>query len=70
LALLDASWSSETGKDLKDFLHELFHQLSNQDLDFLDKVYEELAQIKKPKDITSDTLKIILRLKLGIYGCD
>lgn len=70
LALLDASWSSETGKDLKDFLHELFHQLSNQDLDFLDKVYEELAQIKKPKDVTSDTLKIILRLKLGIYGCD
>ncbi|NBB29621.1 DUF5691 domain-containing protein [Cellulophaga sp. BC115SP] len=70
LALLEASWSSETGKDLKDFLNEFFHRLSSQDLDFLNKVHEELAQIKKPKDITSDTIKIILRLKLGIYGCD
>lgn len=70
LALLEASWSTETGKDLKDFLNEFFHRLSSHDLDFLDKVYEELTQIKKPKDITYDTLKVILRLKLGIYGCD
>lgn len=68
LALLEASWSSETGKDLKDFLNEFFHQLSKQDLDFLDKVYTALIQIKNPKEITTDTLKIIHRLKLGIYG--
>lgn len=70
LALLQASWSSETGRDRKDFLMEFFHNLSSHDLDFLENILVELRQIKNPKTIIIETIRIVNRLKLGIYGSD
>lgn len=70
LALLQSSWSSETGRDRKGFLVELFHNLSSHDLDFLENILVELRQIKNPKPIIIETIRIANRLKLGIYGGD
>lgn len=70
LALLQASWGSETGRDRKDFLMEFFHNLSSHDLDFLENILAELRQIKNPKPIITETIRIANRLKLGIYGSD